>query len=196
MRAITEVLHARVQGVGSLPFTGLRTRIKSPPWTMKSRSIRWNEQSLYPCGTPVRTYSPVQNCRKFSAVFGHTSAQSSIWSRPAAVPPIETSAISAASLQAARVGHSIRHVYRRLLTWQNMHRCRPSTLRASSLSAKACKSFQEARRDNTVLIHTKEHYRVGCNWWPRMPGSFPRCHGPDDFALSYRRAQLLNKMLQ
>ncbi len=36
--------------------------------------------------------SPVQNCRKFSAVFGHTSAKSSIFMRPAAMPPMDTSA--------------------------------------------------------------------------------------------------------
>ena len=34
---------------------------------------------------------PVQNCRKFSAVRGHTSRNNSIFSRPAAVPPIEIS---------------------------------------------------------------------------------------------------------
>lgn len=37
--------------------------------------------------------SPVQNCRKFSAVLGQMSAQSSILIRPAGCPPMVTSAL-------------------------------------------------------------------------------------------------------
>ena len=38
----------------------------------------WNCEPLKPSGTPSFLYSPVQNCRKFSAVLGVTSAYSSI----------------------------------------------------------------------------------------------------------------------
>lgn len=37
-------------------------------------------------------YSPVKNCLTFSAVFGTTSAKSSICTLPAGVPPMVTSA--------------------------------------------------------------------------------------------------------
>ena len=37
---------------------------------------RWNKHPLYPIGIPSFLCSPVQNWRKFSAVFGHTSRNS------------------------------------------------------------------------------------------------------------------------
>ena len=39
----------------------------------------------------ARLYSPVQNWRKFSAVLGHMSLNSSIFILPASTPPIVTS---------------------------------------------------------------------------------------------------------
>ena len=66
---------------------------KSPPWIMKSFMMRWNVVFLYPIGVRSRWFlcSPVQNLRKFSAVLGQTSAQSSIVTLPTAAPPIVTS---------------------------------------------------------------------------------------------------------
>jgi hypothetical protein len=43
------------------------------------------------CDCDTYLNSPVQNWRKFSAVLGHTSAKSSIFTRPAGIPPIVTS---------------------------------------------------------------------------------------------------------
>ena len=48
---------------------------KSPPWIMKSLMTRWKVTPLYPCGIPFLLCSPVQNWRKFSAVFGQTSRE-------------------------------------------------------------------------------------------------------------------------
>ena len=42
----------------------------------------WNVEFLYPKGTPSFFISPVQNCRKFSAVRGTMSAYNSIRIRP------------------------------------------------------------------------------------------------------------------
>jgi len=49
---------------------------------MKSFITLWKVQPLNPIGTPSRLYSPVQNCRKFSAVRGTESANSSNLIRP------------------------------------------------------------------------------------------------------------------
>ena len=49
---------------------------------MKSLITRWNDVPLNPVGMPSRLNSPVQNCLKFSAVLGTTSANSSIMMRP------------------------------------------------------------------------------------------------------------------
>ena len=51
----------------------------------------WKMQFLYPTGCPAFRCSPVQNCRKFSHVFGAMSAKSSIFIRPTSTPPIATS---------------------------------------------------------------------------------------------------------
>lgn len=53
------------------------------------RTTRWNLLPLYPCGLPLEfLLSPVQNCRKFSAVRGVTSAKSSILMRPSGSPVV------------------------------------------------------------------------------------------------------------
>lgn len=50
-------------------------------------TIRWKRLPLYPCGRPIESLdSPVQNCRKFSAVFGTTSLKSSKVMRPSGSP--------------------------------------------------------------------------------------------------------------
>ena len=49
---------------------------------MKSLMTLWNVEFLYPKGTPSFFISPVQNCRKFSAVRGTMSAYNSIRMRP------------------------------------------------------------------------------------------------------------------
>lgn len=50
-------------------------------------TTRWNFEPLYPSGLPPRPLvSPVQNCRKFSAVLGTTSGKSSILIRPRGSP--------------------------------------------------------------------------------------------------------------
>ena len=54
------------------------------PWIMKSLMTLWKDEFLYPKGTPSLFISPVQNCRKFSAVRGTTSANNSIKTRPIA----------------------------------------------------------------------------------------------------------------
>src|SRR3569833_539239 len=49
--------------------------------------MRWNLDPLYPCGRPRWFFvSPVQNWRKFSAVFGTTSLKSSKVIRPRGSP--------------------------------------------------------------------------------------------------------------
>jgi hypothetical protein len=56
-------------------------------WSMLT--TRWNLLPLYPCGRPrLLLLSPVQNCRKFSAVLGTTSAKSSNWIRPRGSPAV------------------------------------------------------------------------------------------------------------
>ncbi len=52
-----------------------------------------------PFATQTNLCSPVQNCRKFSAVFGATSANSSILMRPAGRPPSVTSAHASIIIQ-------------------------------------------------------------------------------------------------
>lgn len=50
-------------------------------------TTRWNFEPLYPSGLPPRPLvSPIQNCRKFSAVLGTTSGKSSILIRPRGSP--------------------------------------------------------------------------------------------------------------
>ena len=68
-------------------------RVKSPPWHMKSVMTRWNDEFLKCNGFPEAPvpFSPVHNARKFSAVFGTTSARNVISIRPADAPPIEIS---------------------------------------------------------------------------------------------------------
>merc|ERR1719227_26702 len=67
--------------------------VKSPPWIIKSLMTRWKEHPLKCRGTPDAVFpdSPVQSCRKFSAVFGTTSAKSCKRTRPRGDPPIDTS---------------------------------------------------------------------------------------------------------
>lgn len=61
-------------------------RVKSPPWHMNCGITRWNLLPLYP-----NPFSPVHRARKFSAVFGTTSANSSNVTLPSDCPPISKS---------------------------------------------------------------------------------------------------------
>jgi hypothetical protein len=85
--------------------------VKSPPCNIKFGITRWKIESLYHKGFPGALFSPVQRQlirkikqiknknkdmqdatnRKFSAVFGQTSAFKVISIRPAGEPPMETS---------------------------------------------------------------------------------------------------------
>lgn len=67
--------------------------VKSPPWHMNPGMIRWKVEPLQCSGFPLRPvpFSPLQRARKFSAVRGVMSAQSSITIRPAGDPPIAMS---------------------------------------------------------------------------------------------------------
>ena len=59
-----------------------------PPWIMNSLMTRWNGVFKYPAGCEPRVNSPVHIRRKFSAVFGVSSENSSILMRPEGTPPI------------------------------------------------------------------------------------------------------------
>merc|ERR1719245_811089 len=64
--------------------------VKSPPWHINSGITRWKALPLKWSGLPdfPVPFSPVHKQRKFSAVFGATSALSSITILPAAAPPM------------------------------------------------------------------------------------------------------------
>ena len=67
--------------------------VRSPAWHMKSGSTRWKTLPLNHSGTSERPtpFSPVQRQRKFSQVFGHRLAKSSISMRPTRLPSMSTS---------------------------------------------------------------------------------------------------------
>jgi len=67
-----------------------KLRTTSNKYVRKARlTMRWNLLPLYPCGRPKWFFdSPVQNCRKFSAVLGTTSAKSSNFMRPSFSPTV------------------------------------------------------------------------------------------------------------
>ena len=67
-----------------------------PAWHMKSGITRWKALPLKWRGLPDLPvpFSPVHKQRKFSAVFGATSARSSITMRPAALPPMVMSLVT------------------------------------------------------------------------------------------------------
>mmetsp|Transcript_23780 Transcript_23780/g.39870 ORF Transcript_23780/g.39870 Transcript_23780/m.39870 type:complete len:200 (-) Transcript_23780:302-901(-) len=67
--------------------------VKSPPWHMNPGMTRWNLLPLKCSGLPIlpSPFSPVHSALKFSAVLGTPCANSSITTRPAASPPIDTS---------------------------------------------------------------------------------------------------------
>ena len=64
-----------------------RPSLLPAPHLRASLTMRWNLLPLYPCGRPRWFFvSPVQNWRKFSAVLGTTSRNSSNFMRPNASP--------------------------------------------------------------------------------------------------------------
>ena len=91
LQKVTCIYMAKKKRLATIQTKDFEMFYSYPPWTIKSFITLWKVDPLYPTGILFCLNSPVQNWRKFSAVFGTACAKSSILSLPTATSLIDIS---------------------------------------------------------------------------------------------------------